>query len=69
MTDNIQGKQIKVGNLDIHYFTAGHGEPPVVIHGAGGGTKSWLQSGTGVFGHYRVGYMFPTCPDLVTASR
>jgi len=54
MTDNIQGKQIKVGNLGIHYFTAGHGEPLVVIHGAGGGAEGWLQSGAELCEHHRI---------------
>ena len=54
MVDNICSKQIKVGKLDIHYFTTGHGEPLVVLHGAGGGAEGWLQNMAEVSGHYRV---------------
>ncbi|GAG41184.1 unnamed protein product, partial [marine sediment metagenome] len=31
--NNIHSKKIKVGELDIHYLTAGCGAPLVVIHG------------------------------------
>jgi len=54
MLDNIHSKQIKVGELDIHYFTGGEGEPLVVIHGGGGGAEGWLQSMTDLCEHYRI---------------
>ena len=54
MVDNIHSKQIKVGKLDIHYFTGGQGEPLVVIHGGGGGAGEWLQSVAELSEHYRI---------------
>ena len=54
MTDNIQGKQIKVGKLNVHYFTAGNGEPLVVIHGGGGGARGWLQNVAELGEHYTI---------------
>jgi len=44
MVGKIHSKQIKVGELDIHYYTGGQGEPLVVIHGGGGGAGEWLQN-------------------------
>ncbi|OGO01613.1 MAG: hypothetical protein A2Y90_00915 [Chloroflexi bacterium RBG_13_52_12] len=40
--NKIQSKTIKVGGLDVLYYTAGQGEPLVVIHGGGGDARSWL---------------------------
>ena len=37
----IQSKTIKVNGLDVHYYTAGNGEPLVVIHGGGGDARTW----------------------------
>ncbi len=54
MANNIHSKQIKVGKLDIHYFTGGDGDPLVVIHGGGSGAEGWLQSVTELSEHYRV---------------
>lgn len=54
MVDNIYSKQVKVGKLDIHYFTGGQGDPLVVIHGGGGGAEGWLQSAAELSRHYRV---------------
>lgn len=42
MANNIHSKKIKVGGLDIHYFTGGKGDPLVVIHGGGDGARAWL---------------------------
>jgi pimeloyl-ACP methyl ester carboxylesterase len=39
--NEIQGKTIKVDGRDVHYYTAGHGEPLVVIHGGGGDARTW----------------------------
>jgi pimeloyl-ACP methyl ester carboxylesterase len=39
--NNIQSKNIKIDGLDVHYYTAGEGEPLVVIHGGGGDARSW----------------------------
>ena len=52
--NNIHSNQIKVGKLDIHYFTGGHGEPLVVIHGGGGGAEGWLQSMTELCEHHEI---------------
>lgn len=54
MVDNIHSKQIKVGKLDIHYFTGGQGEPLVVIHGGGSGAEGWLQNVAELSRHYRI---------------
>jgi pimeloyl-ACP methyl ester carboxylesterase len=46
-TSLIHSKHIRVGNLDIRYFTGGKGEPLVVVHGgSGGGAKEWLENMT-----------------------
>ena len=54
MAYNIDSRQIKVGKLDIRYFTGGQGEPLVVIHGGGGGAEGWLQSVSELCEHYRI---------------
>ena len=54
MAYNIDSRQIKVGELDIHYLTGGQGEPLVVIHGGGAGAGEWLQSMTELCEHYRI---------------
>jgi len=41
MTTSIASKKIKVGGLDIHYLTAGQGEPLVIVHGGGEGARAW----------------------------
>jgi len=41
---NIHGKKIKVGDLDIHYFTGGGGAPWVVIHGGSTGARAWMEN-------------------------
>ena len=51
----MHSRKIKVGNLDIRYFTGGKGEPLVVVHGgAGGGAKEWIQSMTELCQHFTV---------------
>jgi pimeloyl-ACP methyl ester carboxylesterase len=42
--NEIQGKTIKVDGRDVHYYTAGHGEPLVVIHGGGGDARTWQKN-------------------------
>ncbi len=44
MASKIQGKTIKVGKLDVHYFTGGQGDPLVVIHGGAAGARAWLKT-------------------------
>lgn len=41
---NIQSKTIKVDGLDVRYYTAGQGEPLVVIHGGGGDARTWRHN-------------------------
>lgn len=40
----IESKLIKVGGLDVLYYTAGKGDPLVVIHGGGGDARTWLHN-------------------------
>ena len=42
--NEIQGKTIKVDGRDVHYYTAGKGEPLVVIHGGGGDARTWRSN-------------------------
>jgi pimeloyl-ACP methyl ester carboxylesterase len=42
--NGIQGKTIKVDGRDVHYYTAGHGEPVVVVHGGGGDARTWREN-------------------------
>ncbi|MFA5309563.1 MAG: alpha/beta fold hydrolase [Dehalococcoidales bacterium] len=42
--DNMQGKTIKVDGRDVLYYTAGRGEPLVVIHGGGGDARTWRKN-------------------------
>ena len=44
MLKNICSKMIKVNGHDVHYYTAGHGEPLVVIHGGMGDARTWLDN-------------------------
>ena len=41
---NIYSKMIKVKGHDVHYYTAGQGEPLVIIHGGMGGAVTWLDN-------------------------
>jgi 4,5:9,10-diseco-3-hydroxy-5,9,17-trioxoandrosta-1(10),2-diene-4-oate hydrolase len=50
----MHSKQIKVGGLDIRYFTGGEGDPLVVIHGGGDGASGWLESVAPLCKKYRV---------------
>ena len=42
--NNIHSKKIKVGELDIHYFTGGQGDPLIVIHGGSNGARAWMKN-------------------------
>jgi len=44
MVNNIHSKRIKVGELDIHYLTGGHGDPLVVVHGGSDGARAWMKN-------------------------
>lgn len=55
MANNICSKEIKVGELDIHYLTGGEGDPLIVIHGGGGsGAAAWLKNANELSRHYSV---------------
>ncbi len=44
MDARIQGKTIQVDGRDVHYYTAGQGDPVVVIHGGGGDARTWSHN-------------------------
>ena len=44
MVNNMHSKRIKVGELDIHYFTGGYGDPLIVIHGGSDGARAWVKN-------------------------
>jgi pimeloyl-ACP methyl ester carboxylesterase len=56
---NIQTKTIKVEGRDVLYYTAGQGEPLVVIHGGGGDARTWWRNIDELAGKYTV-----YAPDL-----
>jgi pimeloyl-ACP methyl ester carboxylesterase len=41
---HIQSRNIAVNGRDVHYYTAGQGEPLVVVHGGGADARSWLRN-------------------------
>ncbi len=55
----IQSKTINIDGLDVHYYTAGQGEPLVVIHGGGGDARTWWDNITELSKQYTV-----YAPDL-----
>ncbi|HUT67541.1 MAG TPA: alpha/beta fold hydrolase [Dehalococcoidales bacterium] len=55
----IQSKTINIDGLDVHYYTAGQGEPLVVIHGGGGDARTWWDNITELSKKYTV-----YAPDL-----
>jgi pimeloyl-ACP methyl ester carboxylesterase len=42
--NNVQSKTIKIDGRDVLYYTAGQGEPLVVIHGGGGDARTWWKN-------------------------
>ncbi len=42
--NNIQSKTIKIDGRDVHYYTAGQGEPLIVIHGGASDARSWWDN-------------------------
>jgi len=54
LAKNIHSKKIKVGELDIHYFTGGQGDPLVVIHGGGSGARTWMKNVEALSENYTV---------------
>jgi len=59
MVDNIRSNRIRVGELDVHYFSGGQGEPLVFIHGGGAGADGWLPNMSQLCEHYSI-----YAPDL-----
>jgi len=51
---NIHSKKIEVGELDIHYFTGGNGEPLVVLHGGSNGARAWMKNMEELSGRYTI---------------
>jgi pimeloyl-ACP methyl ester carboxylesterase len=41
MANEVLSRNIRVGNLDIHYLTGGHGDPMIVLHG---GAMAWKEN-------------------------
>jgi 4,5:9,10-diseco-3-hydroxy-5,9,17-trioxoandrosta-1(10),2-diene-4-oate hydrolase len=54
ITNNIHSKRIKVGSLNIHYFTGGQGDPLVIIHGGGDGARAWLKNAEELSKYYTI---------------
>jgi pimeloyl-ACP methyl ester carboxylesterase len=44
MINKIERKSIKVNGLDVRYYSAGQGEPVVVIHGGAGDATTWWKN-------------------------
>jgi pimeloyl-ACP methyl ester carboxylesterase len=42
--NNIKSMTTQIDGLDVLYYTAGHGEPLVVIHGGGGDARTWWRN-------------------------
>jgi pimeloyl-ACP methyl ester carboxylesterase len=59
MNSKIQSETIQVDGRDVHYYTAGNGEPVVVIHGGGGDARTWWHNITELAEKYTV-----YAPDL-----
>ena len=57
--DNIQSKKLKIDGLDVNYYTAGRGQPLVVIHGGGGDARTWSHNINALARNYTV-----YAPDL-----
>ena len=55
----ICSKYINVEGYDVRYYTAGEGEPLVVIHGGGGDARTWLRNIEELSSNYTV-----YAPDL-----
>ncbi len=51
---NIHSKKIKVDGLDIHYLTAGQGDPLIVVHGGSTGARAWMKNMVELSGNYTV---------------
>lgn len=65
--DAIRSQHIQIGKLDIHYFTGGHGDPVVVVHGGGAGADSWIEEAIELARNYTV--YIPDLPGFGLSPR
>ncbi|MFC1971758.1 alpha/beta fold hydrolase [Chloroflexota bacterium] len=54
MINDIQSRKIKVDGRDVRYYTAGQGDPLLVIHGGGGDAATWLKNVSALADKYTV---------------
>jgi len=54
MGETIHSRKIKVNGCDIHYVTAGKGDPVIVIHGGAGGARGWMKNLIDLANNYTV---------------
>ena len=40
----IHSNNIKINGLKIHYYTGGHGDPLLIIHGGGDSARAWKKT-------------------------
>ena len=52
--NKIQSKKIKVGALNIRYFTGGHGDPLLVVHGGSEGASAWKKTASELMKTYTI---------------
>lgn len=52
--NSIDSKKVKIDGRDVHYFTAGQGDPLLVIHGGGGDARTWLNNIAALSENYTV---------------
>jgi pimeloyl-ACP methyl ester carboxylesterase len=52
--NKIHSQKIKVNGRDVRYYTAGQGEPLVVIHGGAGDARTWLKNIEALANNYKV---------------
>ena len=50
----IHSRNIRVGELDVHYLAGGQGEPLVVVHGGSGSSREWLKNAAALAENYTV---------------
>lgn len=50
--NRIYSKNIKIGDMDIHYLVGGKGAPLVVIHGGSDGAKAWKKTMAALIKNY-----------------
>jgi pimeloyl-ACP methyl ester carboxylesterase len=56
---NIRSHKMQVDGLDVRYYTAGQGDPLVVIHGGAGDASTWMKNIAALSANYTV-----YAPDL-----